>query len=163
MDPLARARPIHARTLDVEVCDSGDGTWAVRGELVDLRKSGFVPVAGDLQMSGLLHHMRVHARLDPGTGIIQEIDAEQPAVAFESSSLSCGESCRDPVERIRALAGTTVAGGFSGRLKEAIGGPPGLHARRDSGSPAWVDGSRCGPGCAWGAGAQGGSLPLGRP
>ena len=65
MDPLVAVRPIHTRTLDVEVCDSGDGAWAARGELVDLRKSGFVPVAGDLQMSGLLHHMRVRARLVP--------------------------------------------------------------------------------------------------
>jgi hypothetical protein len=125
VDPLAAARPIHSRTLDVEVCDTGDGTWAVSGELVDLRKSGFAPVAGDLQMSGLLHHMRVRARVDPGTGILEEIDAEQPAVAFESSSLSCGESCRDPVDRIRSLAGTTIASGFSGRLNEAIGGPRG--------------------------------------
>ncbi len=125
MDPFVAVRPIHTRTLDVEVSDTGDGAWLARGELVDLRKSGFVPVAGDLQMSGLLHHMRVRARFDPGTGVVEEIGAEQPAVAFESSSLSCGESCRDPVERIRALTGTTLGSGFSGRLNEAIGGPRG--------------------------------------
>jgi hypothetical protein len=125
MDPLAGVRPIHSRTLDVEVCDTGDGAWVARGELVDLRKSGFAPVAGDLQMSGLLHHMRVHARIDPHTGILEEIDAEQPVVAFESSSLSCGESCRDPVDRIRALAGSTVASGFARHLNETIGGPRG--------------------------------------
>jgi hypothetical protein len=118
-------RPIHTRTLDVEVCDTGDGAWAARGELLDLRKSGFVPVAGDLQMSGLLHHMRVRARIDPGTGVVEEIGAEQPAVAFESSSLSCGESCRDPVERLHAVTGATLGGGFSERLNEAIGGPRG--------------------------------------
>ncbi len=125
MDPLAGERPIHTRTLDVEVCEAGDGDWDARGELVDLRKSGFVPVAGDLQMSGLLHHMRLRARLDSGTGTLKEIAAEQPAVAFEPSGLSRGESCRDPIGSIEALAGASVASAWSDRLNDAIGGPRG--------------------------------------
>ena len=125
MDPLVGARPIHTRTLEVAVSESENDSWAVTGELVDLRKSGFAPVAGDLQMSGLLHHMRVRARVTPSTCTLEEIDADQPAVAFESSSLSRGESCRDPVARIRSLAGASLATGFSTRLNETIGGPRG--------------------------------------
>lgn len=125
MDPLAAERPIHTRTLEVEVCEARDGDWEARGGLVDLRKSGFVPVAGDLQVSGLLHHMRLRASFDSETGTLKQIAAEQPAVAFEPSSLSRGESCRDPIGRIQALEGTNVTGTWGERLNDAIAGPRG--------------------------------------
>ena len=125
MDPFDAAPPIHTRSIDVEVCDTGDGGWTARGELIDLRKRGFVPVAGDLQMAGLLHHMPVRARFDPSTGVLEEIAAEQPAVAFEASSLSRGECCRDPIRRIELLAGTSLTPGWGERLNDAIAGPRG--------------------------------------
>jgi len=118
-------RPIHSRNLDVEVVLAPDGCWEVRAELVDLRKSGFVPIAGDLQFAGLLHHKQIRARVDPRAARIESISAEQPRVAFEASALSRGESCRDPVRRIEALAGSALDAGFSRRLNDAIGGPRG--------------------------------------
>lgn len=120
-----RGRPIHSRNLDVEVLLDSGGRWQVRGELVDVRKSGFVPIAGDLQLAGLLHHMLIHARVDPETRRIEAIAASQPRVAFEPSTLSRGECCRDPVRRIEVLAGTPLDTGFARRLGEAIGGARG--------------------------------------
>lgn len=125
MDPLAGERPLHTRTLDVEVVAGEAGAWQVRAELLDLRKGGFVPIAGDLQTAGLLHHMRLRGRLDPGSGSVAALEAEQPVVAFEASRLSCGESCRDPIARIGALVGARVGSDYDARLDAAIGGPRG--------------------------------------
>jgi hypothetical protein len=125
MDLDLHGKPIHSRTVDVEATFSPDRRWDVRGELVDLRKAGFVPIAGDLQLAGLLHHKQIRALVDPATGSLAAISAAQPRVAFEASALSRGESCRDPVRRIEALAGTPLDSGYARRLNEAIGGPRG--------------------------------------
>ena len=43
-------------------------------------------------------------------------------MAFEANALTGGESCRDPIERITALAGTLLDGDYSAGLSAAIGG-----------------------------------------
>lgn len=125
MEPFGGRREVHTRSLEIEVRAGSDDLWDARAQLVDLRKCGFVPIAGDLQTAGLLHHMCLSARLDPLTGTLQEITAAQPAVAFEPSALSQGECCRDPIDRIRDLAGANVTGGITERLSGLIGGPRG--------------------------------------
>lgn len=130
LSSLDGERPIHTRNFDVAVraatpdSEGSPGHWDARGELVDLRKGGFVPIAADLQTGGLLHHMQVRAGVDPRADRLTEVSAEQRRVAFEASTLSCGESCRDPVDRIAEIGGAPVAD-VDGRLLEAIGGPRG--------------------------------------
>ena len=63
--------------------------------------------------------------VDPASLRIDRIVAEQPSVAFEANALTRGESCRDPIERITALAGTLFDGDYSTRLSAAIGGSRG--------------------------------------
>lgn len=143
MDPFNGRREVHTRSLEIEVRAGKGELWDTSAQLLDLRKSGFVPVAGDLQAAGLLHQMCLSARFDPGTGEIREITSSQPAVAFEPSALSEGESCRDPIENIRGLAGTHVTSGFTQRLNELIGGPRGCshvlaEARLLGSTLAWV-------------------------
>lgn len=117
--------PLASRLLQVEIATAPAGRWALRGELADLRKCGFVPVAGHLQTSGLVHHMRVRATLDPERRVLEEISAEMPRVALEPSDVTGGESCRDPIRRIEALAGLTLEEAFPRGLSAAIGGPLG--------------------------------------
>jgi hypothetical protein len=120
-----RGHPLHTRSLSVTLTRRADGRLDVGGELVDLRKRGFVPVAGELQPSGVVHHMLLDAIVDPVSRLLDDIVARQPAVAFEPSAMTRGESCRDPVDRIRALAGTRLDDAFARRLGEEIGGPRG--------------------------------------
>lgn len=120
-----RGHPLHTRSLSITLTQRADGRLDVHGELVDLRKRGFVPVAGELQPSGVVHHMLLDGVADPATRVLDAIEARQPAVAFEPSAITRGESCRDPVDRVRALAGTALDAGFTRRLGEAIGGPRG--------------------------------------
>ncbi len=145
-DPLAGRRPIHTRTLDVELrAAAGTGRILACGELLDVRKGGFVPIAADVQTAGLLHRMRVHALVDTRTWTLREISAEQPVVAFEASRLSEGESCRDPVARLQALVGTELGAAHDGSVLDAIGGPRGCShvlatARLLLSSLAWLAG-----------------------
>jgi hypothetical protein len=124
--PFALAgQPLHSRTLEAEAHLGEGGCWELRAEIVDLRKSGFVAIAGDLQAAGLLHQMQIAARFDPAPRRFEVISAAMPRVAFEASALSQGESCRDPVRNLEALVGTPLDADFGRRLGAAIGGPRG--------------------------------------
>ena len=78
----ARGHPLHSRALSVELRQSEGVALEFRGQLLDLRKRGFVPVAGDLQAAGVVHDMRISGTLDPLTGTIESLEAAQPMVAF---------------------------------------------------------------------------------
>lgn len=125
MEVTTRGEPVHTRTLGVTLADAGDGEVEARGSVLDLRKRGLVPMGGELQTGGVIHHMRVEARIDRATCRVREIRAEQPSVAFEPGPGTGGECCRDPVRRIEALAGAALDAGFAKRLSGAIGGPRG--------------------------------------
>jgi hypothetical protein len=120
-----RGHPLHTRALSVVLAARADGRLDVRGSLMDLRKRGFVPVAGDLQTMGIVHHMLLDAIVDPTTSTLDAITAAQPAVAFEPSAATEQESCRDPIGRVAALAGTRLDADFTRQVSAAIGGPRG--------------------------------------
>jgi hypothetical protein len=117
--------PIHSRALAVTLLQRADGKLDAQGYILDVRKRGFVPMAGDLQGTGIIHHMRLDAIVDPETATLETIRAEQPTVAVEPSATSAGESCRDPIAAVEAMAGTSLDGGFSRRVSTAMGGPRG--------------------------------------
>jgi len=120
-----RGHPLHTRALSITLAQAGPGRLAAHASLLDLRKRGFVPVGGDLQPSGIVHHMLIDAEVDPAAGTVVRMEAAQPSVAFEASALTRGESCRDVAGAIAALAGAALDAGWSRRLAEAIGGPRG--------------------------------------
>jgi hypothetical protein len=117
--------PLHTRALSVTLSARDDGRVDVHGVILDLRKRGFVPVGGELQPSGIVHHMLLDAVVDPATACVESIAGAQPNVAFEATALTEGESCRDPVARVAALAGATMDEGWAKRLSAEIGGPRG--------------------------------------
>jgi hypothetical protein len=121
----ARGHPLHTRALAVVLTARADSRLDVAGTVLDVRKRGFVPVAGDLQGPGVIHDMRLAGTVDPASATLEGLAAEQRSVAFEPSALTRGESCRDPIERITALAGSRLDAGWSRRLGDAIGGPRG--------------------------------------
>lgn len=129
----ARGIPIHTRTLSVTLSaeerrDVGPNVApdvALAAYVLDLRKRGFVPVAGDLQGTGIIHHMELAGTLDPATRTLRHLTARMPTVAFEASRASGGESCRDLKGRVDALAGAALDDGWIRRLGTEIGGPRG--------------------------------------
>lgn len=125
MELSVRGHPLHTRSLSVTLAQGADERLDVFAEIVDLRKRGFVPVAGDLQPAGIVHHMQLRGRVEPASARLEVLSAAQPAVAFESSAMTQGESCRDPVGRLQALVGTPLDRGAARRWAAEIGGPRG--------------------------------------
>lgn len=113
--------PLHSRALAVSLNQESEGHLALDSYLLDLRKRGFVPVGGDLQGPGIIHHMRLQGAVETKSLRIERLVAEQPSVAFEPNALTRGESCRDPIDRITALAGTLLDGDYGTRLSAAVG------------------------------------------
>jgi hypothetical protein len=117
--------PAHTRTLVVSVAQATAGEIEASGTLLDLRKRGLVPMAADLQTAGVVHDMRVRARIATLPPRLLSIAAEQPSVAFEPSPATGGECCRDPAQRVEALADTPLDPDATRRLAAALGGPRG--------------------------------------
>jgi hypothetical protein len=125
MQLAAAGHPLHTRALSVVFTTRADGKLDVHGVVLDLRKRGVVPVAGELQGAGIIHDMHLTGLIDPASAVLETIAADQRSIAFEATPLTEGESCRDPIERVRALAGTRLDGGWARRVGEEIGGPRG--------------------------------------
>ena len=117
--------PLHTRMLTLEVRGAEGGRLGLRGEVIDLRKRGLVPVPGSLQLPGVIHRMELEATLDPSERRVEALEVRQPVVAFEPSEATGGESCRDPAGALRALAGARLDADFLQRLSAAYGGPRG--------------------------------------
>jgi hypothetical protein len=96
--------------------------WHARGDVIDLRKNGFVPSNYDLQPSGIIHMMSIDLDFDPDTLIIAEIEVGQPVVAVEASAGTNGECCRDPAPRLLDLAGEKLDHAFAKKLGIQFGG-----------------------------------------
>jgi hypothetical protein len=120
-----RGHPLHTRSLTLVVALRGDGRWHARGDVIDLRKVGFVPMASDIQPAGIIHQMSIDLDVDPREQRIDAVAVDQPFVAIEPSEESRGECCRDPAPRLQALAGERLDGAFASRLGQVFGGPLG--------------------------------------
>lgn len=117
--------PAHTRLLSVRLEAAPPGRARVHGQVLDLRKRGLVPMSGDIQTAGVIHDMRLEALLSTDPPHLESIRAEQPTVAFEPRPGTAGECCRDPVQRIEALADSPLDALYPKRLSGAIGGPRG--------------------------------------
>ena len=117
--------PLHTRSLTMTLTLDEGGRWRTKGVIVDLRKTGFAPMATSFQPAGLIHHMEIDLQIHPETQVIESLEARQLVVAVEASERSCGESCRDPVANLKALEGESLAAGFAKKLSLAFGGPRG--------------------------------------
>lgn len=122
MRPEPGGEPVHTRALGATLARREDGRVAVDGYLLDLRTRGFLPLAGSMQGMGIIHHMELHWVVDPETLVVETFEPTQPTVAFEATPETEGESCRQPMDAVRALAGVRLGQGFSRTLRESIGG-----------------------------------------
>lgn len=123
---LAHGQPLHTRMLVVDVFREDATTLRAEGQILDLRKCGFVPGAGDLQTAGLIHQMSMTAWLGHEDRVLQRLEVRQPVVAYEpDEETTGGECCRDPAPRLQAMVGTAFDDGFAPKLRRVFGGPLG--------------------------------------
>jgi hypothetical protein len=121
----SRGTPLHTRSLTIAVSRESDTLWRARGDVIDLRKKSFVPLAGDIQPSGVIHLMSIELSFDPVSLCIVAIDVDQPFVAIEATAATGGECCRDPAPRLLAMQGEHLDGNFTKRLADRFAGPLG--------------------------------------
>jgi hypothetical protein len=107
------------------ISQRADGGWGARGDVIDLRKVGFVPMMDDIQPAGIIHQMSIALDIDRSTRVIERIDIEQPVVAIEPSRVTRGECCRDPASRLQELEGSRIDAELAKRLSGVFGGPRG--------------------------------------
>ncbi len=121
----AQGLPLHTRSLTVAISRKSDTLWHARGDVIDLRKNGFVPTHYAIQPSGIIHMMSIEIDFDPETLEMKSIAVDQPFVAVEPSPATGGECCRDPAPRLIDLEGERLDAGFTKRLGAHFGGPLG--------------------------------------
>ncbi len=114
--------PLHTRALSIAVSRESDAIWRVRGDIIDLRKNGFVPSSYDIQPSGIIHSMNIELRFDPESLRIEHIAVDQPFIAIDPSEATNGECCRDPAPRLLDFKGDSLDSGFTKRLSAHFGG-----------------------------------------
>jgi len=114
--------PIHTRMLVVDIARADAEHWRADCSLLDVRKRGFVPTGGDLQTAGLIHLMRIDARIECESLKLVALEPSQPVVAYEPTEEIGGESCRDPAPLLRALVGERFDDGFAKKLSLRFGG-----------------------------------------
>ncbi len=117
--------PLHTRSLTVTISRESDSFWLARGDVIDLRKNGFVPSSYDIQPSGIVHSMSIELVFDPTSLRIERIAVDQPFVAVEPSEATGGECCRDPAPRLLDFKGDHLDAGFTKRLSAHFGGAQG--------------------------------------
>ncbi len=125
LNPPVHGQPLHTRSLTLHLTQREDGRMRAFGNVIDLRKRGFVPMMGDLQPAGVIHHMVIDAVIDPGSRVLEQLDVAQPVVAIEPAPATQGESCRDSAPALQTLVGHRIDPAFGRALTETYGGPRG--------------------------------------
>jgi hypothetical protein len=125
VDLLLTGTPVHTRALTLLVSELGAGRVRALGSVIDLRKSGFNPMFGDVQPAGLIHDMEIDAEVDLASGTLEKLATAQRRVAVEPAPVTRGESCRDPAARLQALVGRRFDADFLRELTAVQGGPRG--------------------------------------
>ncbi len=117
-----RGQPLHSRSLTIVLRVGEGGKVHARGDVIDLRKTSFVPMPHGIQPAGIIHHMILEAVVDAETRELESLETAQPFVAVEPSKASKGECCRDPAPRLQALVGQRFGPAFSKELQKSFGG-----------------------------------------
>jgi hypothetical protein len=117
--------PAHTRALTVALTQGQASTVEFRADILDLRKSGLMGLAGRIATAGIIHKMELTGAFSPETAVLERIDWDQSHVMHEANRITRGECCRDPMVRLEGLLGTPLGEGFVGELKQHFGGPLG--------------------------------------
>lgn len=76
--PSVHGRPLRTRSLTIVISRESDSLGPVRGDVIDLRKHGFVPMIDDIQPSDIIHMMSIDLTFEPESLRIERISTDQP-------------------------------------------------------------------------------------
>jgi hypothetical protein len=130
-----KGRKLHTRTIEVNTYEYDAGRLVVEGALKDLRWQDHYLATGEKKPPGVLHGMIIHLLVNIRTLEIEDVHVEMPDTPREE----CLET-RGSIERVK---GMRIAGGFTLKVKEMLGGIQGcshLLALLTAMAPAAVQG-----------------------
>ena len=108
---------IHTRDISLATYPHKNGQVIVHGILKDKRHITIFDVTGQKRHPGVIHHMDVKLLIAPDPLRIIEAEASMPQVPMKE--------CPETLDTIEGLKGLEIRSGFSGRLRELMGGPRG--------------------------------------
>lgn len=104
----------HQRTITISTYPAGPEKVIVEGSLVDRRLNDYYLMTGEKRPAGEIHHMAVRLLVETAGFSIEDVEVDLVAVPRDE----CAE-VRDTLDIIK---GEKIARGFSGRMKELLGG-----------------------------------------
>jgi hypothetical protein len=108
---------IQNRTIDISSFECGDDYIVVCGELHDRRLVPTVSLEGKPRPATSVHHMRICIKVSIRTLMIEDIEAELPAIPHEE--------CAEMHRTLSGIKGLTLSPGFTRQVKNQLGGRSG--------------------------------------
>ena len=130
-----KGKKLHTRTIEVNTYEYGAGRLVVEGALKDLRWQDHYLATGEKKPPGVLHGMIIHLLVNVRNLEIEDVHVEMPDTPREE----CLET-RGCIARVKWMR---IAGGFTLKVKEMLGGIQGcshLLALLTAMAPAAVQG-----------------------
>ena len=130
-----QGRHIHTRNIELKTYEYDDERLVIEGTLVEKRLYDYRLATGEKNPPGVIHHMIVRWLVSMTTFAIEDVEVEMPTIPH-------GE-CADMSTSLEPLKGIRIAGGFTLKVKELLGGIKGcshLTALVTAMAPAAVQG-----------------------
>jgi hypothetical protein len=117
--------PLHTRFMTISAYAGKTGNLDIKGSLIDIRKCGVIPVGYFIQTPDIIHHMEIHATIDPVTKTVNKIEEKLLTFPVRQKKGALTESCVDALGALSHLSGSQLDKSFSKRVAQTIGGPKG--------------------------------------
>ncbi|MCX5852535.1 MAG: DUF2889 domain-containing protein [Deltaproteobacteria bacterium] len=131
----SKGKRIHTRTIELNTYEYDDQRLVIEGSLTEKRLYEYHLATGEKKPAGIIHHMIIRWLVNMSTFIIEDIEVEMPAIPHKE--------CLETITSLAPIKGMRIAGGFTLKAKELVGGVRGcshLMALLISMAPAAVQG-----------------------
>lgn len=108
---------IHKRDIIIDSYEAGPDMMVFTATLQEKRLADYYLSTGEKQPAGDLHHMTVRLLVRVPDMLIEDIEAEMHTVPRDE--------CHDILSAFQAVKGMSIQQGFTGKLKEKLGGVKG--------------------------------------
>jgi len=107
----------HTRAIEVNTYEYDEGRLAVEGCLKDHRFQAYHLETGEKRPPGIMHQMAIHLLVNKVTLVIEDLKVDMPVVP--------DGHCSEVLKFMEPVKGLRIAGGFTSKIKELVGGSKG--------------------------------------
>ena len=105
---------IHTRQIEISTYTCDEKSLIVEGVLKDDRMIPYHTISDEIKPAGTIHHIIIRMRIDTGSLVIKEIEAEMPTIPREE--------CPETMKALEKIRGMKIRPGFTSKVKKMIGG-----------------------------------------